>query len=94
MTSNDRVPNNLIWVLDGFEYRESVREIPEGRNGAKLDELAEGKVGVVEAGFDDVGVDLLEILDAFAFGEKGERWMGLEEFVRWVSGGEDMKIAG
>lgn len=49
---------------------------------------------VVEAGFDDVGVDLFEILDAFAFGEKGERWMGLEEFVRWVSGGEDMKIAG
>ena len=49
---------------------------------------------VVETGFGDVCVDLFEALDAFAFGEKGERWMGLEGFIRRISGGEEMEIAG
>lgn len=64
------------------------------RNGAKLNELAHSKVGVVEAGLDDVGVDLFEILDASAFGEESERWVGLEEVVRRIGGGEDVKGGG
>lgn len=51
-------------------------------------------MGVVEAGFDDVGVDLLEVLDAFAFGEEGEGWVGLEEVVRRIGGGEYMESGG
>lgn len=46
----------MTGVLDGFEDWESIREVTKEQNGAKLDDLAQGKVCVVEAGFGDVYV--------------------------------------
>jgi hypothetical protein len=48
-------------------------------------------VGVVEAGLDNLRVDLFEILDAFAFGEEMKRWVVFEEFVWRIRFWEDME---
>lgn len=45
----------------------------------------------MEAGLDDLGVDLFQSWNVLAFGEKLERWVVLEEPVRWVGGGKDME---
>jgi hypothetical protein len=64
------IPNHMIGVSNGFEERESIREVTMWRDGAKLDELAKSEVGVVEASFDDLGVDLFESLEGFAVGKE------------------------
>lgn len=67
-----------------MKEQKGIRQVTERRNGAELNEFAESKLRVVKASFNDVGVDLFEGLDGFAFGEEGERWMALEELVRRV----------
>jgi hypothetical protein len=49
-------------------------------------------VGIVKASLDDLRVDLLEVLEGFAFGEEVKRWVGLEVFVWRIRGWEDMMI--
>jgi hypothetical protein len=51
-------------------------------------------VGVVEAGLDDVRVDLFEVLDASAFGEQVKRWVVFQEFVWRIRVWEDMDCRG
>lgn len=92
MPSYYSVPNQLIRLLDGFEQRGRIRQIAGGRDRAKLDELAEGELGVVEAGFYDLGVDLPELLEVPALGEQRQRWVCLEELVRWIGRREDMEV--
>jgi hypothetical protein len=48
-------------------------------------------VGVVEAGLDDVRVDLFDVLHAFAFGEEVKRWVVFEVFVWRIRVWEDME---
>lgn len=91
MAAKDGVPDETIGFFDGVENGECVREVAEGRKGAELDELAERELGFVEAGFDNVGVDLFESLQAFAFGEKVQTWMALKELVWRVGRGWDME---
>ena len=64
------IPNHMIGVSNGFEERESIREVTMWRDGTKLDELAKSEVGVVEASFDDLGLDLFESLEGFAVGKE------------------------
>lgn len=91
MPSNYRVPHDLVRFFNGFEHRESVREIAERRHGAEVDELALCERGVVEAGFDDLRVNLFEGLDAFTFGEKVEGRVILEELVWRIRARKNMK---
>lgn len=82
MAPNYGVPDEgvgLVW--GGAEEGEGVGEVAGGGEGAELDELAEGEEGVVEAGFDDLGVDLLEGVDVVALREECEGWVVLEESV-------------
>lgn len=66
----------------GVEDQEGVREVSKGGDGTKLDQFAQSELGVVEACFDELSMDLFEGFDVSTRGEKGERWMALEVFVR------------
>lgn len=92
--SNHGIPNEQIGLFDRIEQRDGIRDVTEARNGGKLDELAEGELGVVEASLDDLSVDLSESSNALASGEKFERWVVLKELVRRIGRGKDMEGGG
>lgn len=68
----------MIRILNRIEDRYSIREVTRWANRAKLDKFAECKQGVVESKFDDLRVDLFEILYASAFGEESKTGVVLE----------------
>lgn len=85
MASNDDVPDEVIELLlllwDGMEEGESVGEVAGGGKGAELDKLGLGEESIMETGFDEVGVDLLQGLDIVALGEEIQRRVMLKELV-------------
>lgn len=91
MAANEGVPDELVGFLDGIENGDGIREVAEGGERAKLDELALAERGVAEAGFDELGVDLSKGKETLAFGEKVKRGMGFEELVWRVGRGWEVQ---
>lgn len=56
-----------------------------------MDELALGENGVVETGFDEESVDLLEGVDVVAFGEEVHERVVFDEFVGRVGAGKKVE---
>ena len=73
--SDDCVPAIKVWAWNGGEEQVGIVDVTRWR-GAESEDAASSNGVVSKAGFDDVGMDLLEVFHVGALGlEHGEAWL-------------------
>ncbi|KAJ1413025.1 hypothetical protein SESBI_19955 [Sesbania bispinosa] len=87
----DEVVKGLFFGCNGVEEGESVGEVTRRGNGTEVYEFALCEGCVVEASFDEEGVDLLQSVDVVAFQEEVDKRVIFEKLVGRIRAGKKVK---